>query len=1139
MLRTIKIFAIGSVGLIALLTAALFAVDLGFMRGPLNTQISHALGREFAIDGPLSIRIGTSIRIAATDIRLAANTSTDPGEAHEEAPTVISADNKAHTTANALAIKTLHINMPLSALLKQPIIIDDIRLRGVQLQTDANRAGTPPTTGTQPAQNNNASTRQGPEQRPEPLPVVVRHLQIDDLRWQHEDSARAAPLDLQIARIVQRLDGDAVVLDATGQINQTPTKLHVTGQPLHHLLQRKAAEFHLDGEFGEIRVSGSGRVNDLWQPEKPEVAFEISGPSLEYLTERLGIREISRGPLQLTINVAPLIDQMQFTINGQFGEFLLLSAGTFDSVQTLDNIALSVTASGPNSQRLGDLLGQGKLPAKPFNADITLTKTGRQLRIKDSQLTIGELQLRADGQIPDLRKPGHADIHASAELPNIALFADVLKLPAGFTGPITAQVSIHSEADDHPDSDTPASGRIPATFTANVISDYGRLLAQGQLSATHDLSGSRGQIKVNSDRPNLLLAAMGIDAPPIEPLTMQTELALDSGVLTLATGTLNLGNQAGNFEGQVAFGDSASDSDSNSAMANGPRAELAFSARGADLATTLRLQDAPTELYHSFALKTALNLTTRQLKVTDFSVALGGSTLAGTMDVDLTRSQIDVDLSGRSTNLLAWASSAQWQGTGEALPVDVTANAQWRDGLLTIKALEVKSPAITLDGAGTLRGLPHFGGSDIQLTLDVTDLSKFSPLLGRPLPSQPLRLVAAATGSPTALAVHTLALTSGASALTGSATISNPTRPHIQLALSADLLDLRPFQAPAPSEAVKPKRANTGDNRPTAAQPLAVDTHQKPTKRLIPDSPIDLTGLANFDADVDVSVNKLHFNHRHLSDITLSAQLADGELRVTKAAVTDEQEGHLLASASLRPDNGSHRLALRLRGEAINPGLFAQSEAQMAALPRYQIKLASIASGNTVRDMFAQSDGFIRIEGGRGRYPAGNIQLLTNSFIDELLSKLNPFAKREPYIDVNCAVAIAKLEQGELSGDPIFILNSKKLNIFASADIDFNSEKIGATFKTVPQKGLGLSVSNLVNPFIGVGGTLAQPYLTLNPQQTLISGGAAVATGGLSLLATSLADRFLSESDPCGAALKKADAEFSALAKKYAVDEPI
>lgn len=1127
-LKTAKIFAISSVSLIVLLTAALFMVDLGFIREPLNQQISKTLDRDFAIDGPLSIRLGESIHISAADIRLAADTQAH----HSTHPEEGNVGNTVQTTGNALAIKTLQISMPLSALLKRPIIIDDVRFSGVQIKTDADEIGTQPADNQRP-QNDVAET----SQRPEQLPVFVHHLQIDDLHWHHDDSARAEPLDLQITNIIQRMQDDTVVLDATGEINQTPLKLHLTGQPLSRLLQLKTTEFKADGEFGDISFNGSGRVKDLWQPEKPELTFEVSGPSLEYLTERLGIREISRGPLKFNITVAPLIDQMQFNIDGRFGEFLVLSAGTFDSLQTLNNIDLSVAASGPNTQRLGDLLGQANLPNVPFNADVKLTKTGMQLLIKDSQLTIGRLQLSAAGEVPDIRKPGQANINASAELPNIALFADVLKLPAGLTGPIAAQISINSEADDssdsdtnnNSDSDTKNSDRPPAAFAATISSDYGRLLAKGQLSATHDLSGSRAQIKLNSDTPNLLLTALGANAPHIEPLTLQTELTLGPGTLTLRSGTLNLGNHTGNFDGQVVFGDSAT----------GPNAELSFTARGDDLATSLRLEDAPTELHHSFAVKTALKLTTGQLSVKDFSVTVGASALAGTIDVDLTRTKIDAQINGHTANLLAWASLAQLEGITETIPLDLTAKAQWSDGLLAINTLEVKSPAVTLDGSGTLRGLPHFDGSDMQIALDVTDLSKLSPLLGRPLPVQPFSLVAAATGSPKSLEVHTLSLKSGASDLTGSASISNPEHPHIQLTLNGERLDLRPFQALAPKPAAKPKQTNNSDKSPIKIEPLAVDKNEKTTKRLIPDSPIDISSLTKFDADVDVNVQTLRFDHRSLSDITLIAQVAEGELRVTKAALTDEQDGHLLASASIRPDTGSHRLALRLQGDAINIGLSAMSEAQMASLPRYKIQVASIASGNTVREMFAQSDGFIRIEGGSGRYPAGNIQLLTNSFIDELLSKLNPFAKREPYIDVNCSVAIAKLEQGELSGDPVFILNSKRLNIFASTDIDFKTEKIGATFKTVPQKGLGLSVSNLVNPFIGVGGTLAQPYLTLNPEQTLITGGAAVATGGLSLLATSLADRFLSESDPCGAALKKADAEFSALAEKYGVDKPI
>ena len=54
-------------------------------------------------------------------------------------------------------------------------------------------------------------------------------------------------------------------------------------------------------------------------------------------------------------------------------------------------------------------------------------------------------------------------------------------------------------------------------------------------------------------------------------------------------------------------------------------------------------------------------------------------------------------------------------------------------------------------------------------------------------------------------------------------------------------------------------------------------------------------------------------------------------------------------------------------------------------------------------------------------------------------------------------------------------MQSDRLNIFANADVDLKTEKLVAEFNTVPQKGLGISLSNLVNPYVNVTGTLANP----------------------------------------------------------------
>ena len=56
----------------------------------------------------------------------------------------------------------------------------------------------------------------------------------------------------------------------------------------------------------------------------------------------------------------------------------------------------------------------------------------------------------------------------------------------------------------------------------------------------------------------------------------------------------------------------------------------------------------------------------------------------------------------------------------------------------------------------------------------------------------------------------------------------------------------------------------------------------------------------------------------------------------------------------------------------------------------------------------------------------------------------------------------------------------------------------------------------------------------MNPEGVLIEGGAAVATGGLTILAKSFRDRFMSAKDPCGKAVKEADERYAAWLKAQA-----
>ena len=65
-------------------------------------------------------------------------------------------------------------------------------------------------------------------------------------------------------------------------------------------------------------------------------------------------------------------------------------------------------------------------------------------------------------------------------------------------------------------------------------------------------------------------------------------------------------------------------------------------------------------------------------------------------------------------------------------------------------------------------------------------------------------------------------------------------------------------------------------------------------------------------------------------------------------------------------------------------------------------------------------------------------------------------------------------------------------------------------------------MTQLINPYIKVTGTLGSPGVTLDPTGTLVNGGAAFATAGLSVVATTLWDRIVQAKDPCGAAVAEA-----------------
>jgi hypothetical protein len=131
-----------------------------------------------------------------------------------------------------------------------------------------------------------------------------------------------------------------------------------------------------------------------------------------------------------------------------------------------------------------------------------------------------------------------------------------------------------------------------------------------------------------------------------------------------------------------------------------------------------------------------------------------------------------------------------------------------------------------------------------------------------------------------------------------------------------------------------------------------------------------------------------------------------------------------------------------------------------------------------------------------------------------LTSALNPMAKAEKYTKFECGIIVVDFADG-MSDLGTLIIQGEKVLIIADGTVDLDTEQLNIEFNTQPRKGIGVSADMFVTPFIALKGTLIAPAVGLNQKGTLITGGTAVATGGLSLLVQAAVERVTAEVDHC------------------------
>jgi uncharacterized protein involved in outer membrane biogenesis len=452
---------------------------------------------------------------------------------------------------------------------------------------------------------------------------------------------------------------------------------------------------------------------------------------------------------------------------------------------------------------------------------------------------------------------------------------------------------------------------------------------------------------------------------------------------------------------------------------------------------------------------------------------------------------------------LRLTASGAWNGqAAEAKATLGSLAALLRNDALAVAAT-AKAAGAELDVEGSL-GRPLEGeGLDLAVRFKAGSLRDLSRLAGHPLPPLgPIHLTARVSEEqgPT-FRVRDLRLTIGGSDLAGELLLALEGRPRVSGRLASRLLDLADLAPPDP-----------------AAAPAET------ARKLFPEAPLPVAEIRGFDAHLSLAADRVRTQAVVLEQVALQMALGDGRLavsplrlRLAGGAVT----GELALDARPSPP----RLTARVEARQVDTGRLLEEVGRKNVLSggKLDATLELSGRGDTLRAVLAGGDGRALFTMGEGRIENSAVDRFGADLVTELSRALDPFSRQETAMRLRCAVLRLDVKQGIATTNRGLAIETQRVNVVGAGAASLGTEELDLALRAQAREGLALGAGSLTQ-LVRVRGTLAAPKLELSPEGLVKVGasvGAAVATGGISLLAQGLFQRITADSAPCATALSQ------------------
>ena len=319
--------------------------------------------------------------------------------------------------------------------------------------------------------------------------------------------------------------------------------------------------------------------------------------------------------------------------------------------------------------------------------------------------------------------------------------------------------------------------------------------------------------------------------------------------------------------------------------------------------------------------------------------------------------------------------------------------------------------------------------------------------------------------------------------------------------------------------------AQEADAELMAATDTDTDTEasEEETSRLFDDAPVDWSWLATAEIDAKLAAQELALQDATFTDLNVALKNADGTLSLNPLSAT-LGSGGFNGSAELQLTNQASEqapikadAAFELAG--VNLESFGLVPTEELSGGKVEADIGLTTSGNSIAELAAGLNGEILMMVEDATLMNDFIEVVGSDLVTETLNKLNPFAKQDPTTELSCALVRFTAEDGKLTTKNQLVMETSKMEIVANGNVNLNNEKISLEITPNAKSGIGINIGSAVK-FLKLGGTLSAPRPAVSAGGLLKSGlaiGAAISTGGASVVAEGLAKRALNAGSACEA----------------------